>query len=38
VLLTDLPNTQSVDDIEALLPWNITPEATTQRYHALPKP
>jgi len=35
VLLTELPNAQNVDDIESLLPWDITPEEVDRRYVAL---
>ena len=38
VLLTDLPNVKSVEDIDALLPWVITPEAISERYAAYPTP
>jgi hypothetical protein len=38
VLLTELPNANCVEEIEALLPWNLTPEQASRRYHALPKP
>jgi len=38
VLLNDLPNATSPHDIEALLPWNLTPELATQRYNDCPKP
>ena len=38
VVLTELPLAISVDDIEALLPWNLTPERASQRYAQLPAP
>ena len=38
VVLTELPNASSVEDIEALLPWNITPETVDQHYATLPAP
>lgn len=36
VLLTELPNATCADDIEALLPWRITPEEVGRRYAAYP--
>jgi len=38
VLLTELPNAQAVEDIEALLPWNITPDEINRRYATYPAP
>jgi len=38
VLLTELPSASTVEDIEALLPWNLTPEQASLKYNALPKP
>ena len=38
VLLAALPNVQSLDDIDALLPWSITPELIAERYAAFPTP
>ncbi|MDB4222933.1 IS66 family transposase [Granulosicoccus sp.] len=38
VLLAALPNVKSIDDIDALLPWNITPEQIAERYAAFPTP
>jgi len=38
VLLADLPNVKTVDEIDALLPWTITPEAIAERYAAFPAP
>jgi len=37
-VLERLPNINSVEDVELVLPWNITPEQTHDYYHALPKP
>lgn len=36
VLLTELPNVTCPDDVEALLPWGITPEEVGRRYAAYP--
>ncbi|MGI9303383.1 MAG: IS66 family transposase [Gammaproteobacteria bacterium] len=38
VLLTELPNAACVEDIESLLPWNITPEEISRRYATYPAP
>jgi len=38
VLLTELPSATTVEQIEALLPWNLTPDQASFRYHALPRP
>ena len=38
VLLTELPNVKTADDINALLPWEITPDQIAQRYAAYPVP
>lgn len=38
VLLTELPNVTDVDQVEALLPWNLTPEMVADRYAAYPAP
>lgn len=38
VLLTELPNVKTADDIDALLPWAITPDEIAQRYAAYPIP
>lgn len=38
VLLAELPNAQTADDIESLLPWNITPEEVNRRYATYPAP
>ena len=38
VLLSEIPNAQSADDIEALLPWNISPEEVSRRYATYPAP
>ena len=37
VLLTELPNVSSVEEIEALLPWHLTPEEVTRRYREYPE-
>lgn len=38
VLLTDLPNVTTVEQIEAMLPWNLTPAHVDERYAAYPQP
>ena len=38
VLLSEIPNAKVAEDIEALLPWNITPEEVNQRYASYPAP
>lgn len=38
VLLTELPNVSGVEEIEALLPWNLTAEEVTRRYREYPSP
>lgn len=38
VLLAELPNTDTVEAIEALLPWNVTPAEVRRRFEALPRP
>ena len=38
VLLTELPNINSVGDVEALLPWNLVPEEANKRYAQYPAP
>ena len=38
VLLAELPNFTTVEQIDALLPWMITPEEIAQRYTAFPAP
>ena len=38
VLLSELPNAQVAEDIEALLPWNITPDEINRRYATYPAP
>jgi hypothetical protein len=38
VVLTELPNATTVADIEALLPWNLTPGVVAERYAAYPTP
>ena len=36
VLLTELPNVSSVEEIEALLPWHLKSEEVTRRYREYP--
>ena len=36
VLLTELPNISCVEDVEALLPWQLTPEEVNRRYAGYP--
>jgi len=38
VLLAELPNMESLEDVDALLPWAITPEIVAQRYATFPTP
>lgn len=38
VLFTELPNVTDVDQIEALLPWNLKPAQVAERYAAYPAP
>lgn len=38
VVIAELPNAQTLEDYEALLPWSLTPEQIKQRYAALPVP
>lgn len=38
VLLVELPNATTVEEMEALLPWNITPAEIRRRFEAMPKP
>lgn len=38
VLLAELPTVKSIEEIDALLPWAITPEAIAKRYAAFPTP
>jgi len=38
VLLTELPQANTVEDVEALLPWNISPHTIAQRYATYPAP
>jgi transposase len=38
VLLTELPNVTDVDQVEALLPWNLTPATVAERYASYPAP
>jgi hypothetical protein len=32
VLLSELPEAETLDDIEALLPWHLTPSDVTERF------
>jgi len=36
VLLTELPNVNTLEDVEALLPWNLTTTDVAQRYASYP--
>ena len=38
VLLAELPNVKTADEIDALLPWAITPEEISNRYAVFPVP
>jgi transposase len=38
ILLTELPNVTDVEQVEALLPWNLTPATVAERYAAYPAP
>jgi len=38
VVLDALPGVTSVDEVEALLPWRLTPEEVEARYAAMPWP
>lgn len=38
VLLTELPNVNTLEDVEALLPWNLTTTDVAQRYASYPSP
>ena len=38
VILSELPNTTSLEHIEPLLPWNLTIEEVNDRYAAFPTP
>ncbi len=38
MLLNDLPNATKVEQIEALLPWNLTPAQVDEHYATYPKP
>ena len=38
ILLTELPNVTDVDQVEAILPWNLTPAMVAERYAAYPAP
>jgi transposase len=37
-ILAAMSNTESIEDIEALLPWSLSPEQTEQLYLAQPAP
>jgi len=38
VLLSELPNVTAVEQVEALLPWNLTVDQVAERYAAYPTP
>ena len=38
VLLSELPNVTAVEQVEALLPWNLTADQVAERYAAYPAP
>lgn len=38
VLLAELPNANTVEAIEALLPWHVTPAEVRRRFEEMPKP
>jgi len=38
VILRDLPNATSLDQIESLLPWNLTTDQVNDRYSTFPAP
>ena len=38
VLLSEWPNVSSIEQIEALLPWQLTPDEVTRRYREYPAP
>lgn len=38
ILLTELPNVSTVEQVEALLPWNLTTDDVAQRYASYPSP
>ena len=38
VVLSALPSAESLEDYEALLPWNVTPDEIRLRYNGLPAP
>lgn len=38
VLLTELPNIRGLEDVEALLPWNLQPDELSNRYASYPAP
>ena len=38
VILTELPSAETPEQIEALLPWNLTPEQVAEKYKSYPSP
>jgi hypothetical protein len=38
VILRDLPNATSLEQIESLLPWNLTTDQVNDRYSTFPTP
>jgi len=38
VLLTELPNVNTLEEVEAFLPWNLTTTDVAQRYASYPSP
>jgi len=36
--LSELPNVTAVEQVEALLPWNLTADQVAERYAAYPAP
>jgi hypothetical protein len=37
-VLATMPNATSIEDIEALLPWQLSPEQAAKLYHSQPSP
>jgi len=37
-VLAGIPNAKSLEDIEALLPWQLSPEQAASLYHSQPSP
>ncbi len=37
-VLAEMPNAKSIEDIEALLPWQLSPEQAAKLYHSQPSP